>query len=68
LIATGFASDTVRVFDAGTHRELASIAVGLGSSHTVFAGKHAYIGCSVSDHVARIDLAALALTGQIRIH
>jgi DNA-binding beta-propeller fold protein YncE len=68
LIATGFASDAVRVFDAGTHRELARIAVGQGSSHTVFAGDHAYIGCSVSDHVACIDLAALALTERIRIH
>lgn len=68
LVATGFAADAVRVFDAGTHRELARIAVGQGSSHTAFAGNHAYIGCSVSDHVACIDLAAQALTERIRIH
>jgi DNA-binding beta-propeller fold protein YncE len=68
LIATGFAADAVRVFDTGTHRELARIAVGQGSSHTVFAGNHAYIGCSVSDHVACIDLATLALTERICIH
>lgn len=68
LIATGFAADAVRVFDAGKHCELARIAVGRGSSHTAFAGGHAYTGCSVSDHVACIDLSTFALTENIRIH
>jgi DNA-binding beta-propeller fold protein YncE len=68
VIATGFASDHVRVFDAGTHCELARVAVGMGSSHTVFAGAAAYIGCSVSDYIACIDLATLSLKGQTSIH
>ena len=68
LITTGFAADAVRVFEAGTHRELAHITVGQGSSHTAFAGNHAYIGCSVSDYVACVDLATLAVTERISIH
>jgi YVTN family beta-propeller protein len=68
LVATGFAADHVRVYDARSHRELARIAVGAGSSHTAFCGAAAYVGCSVSDHIARIDLANLSLTGQISIH
>lgn len=68
VIATGFASHYARVFDTGTQCELARIAVGQGSSHTAFAGEHAYVGCSVSDHVACIDLATLSLKEQIRIH
>lgn len=67
-VATGFASEFVRVFDAGTQRELACIEVGQGSSHTAFTGTDAYVGCSVSDHIACIDLAALVLKDRIRIH
>ena len=68
VVATGFASEWVRIFDAGTQRELARIEVGQGSSHTVFSADDAYVGCSVSDHVACIDLAALMLKDRIRIH
>jgi YVTN family beta-propeller protein len=68
VIATGFASNHVRVFDAGTHCELARVAVGMGSSHTVFTSAAAYIGCSMSDYIACIDLATLSLKGQTSIH
>lgn len=68
VVATGFASEFVRVVDAGAQRELARIDVGQGSSHTVFIGDDAYVGCSVSDHIACIDLVALALIDRIRIH
>jgi YVTN family beta-propeller protein len=68
VVATGFASNHVRVFEAGAHRELARVAVGKGSSHTVFAGTVAHIGCSVSNHIAFLDLATLSLKGQTSIH
>ncbi len=68
VIATGFASDCLRVFDAEAHREIARIEVGRGSSHTAIAGNYAYVGCSVSDRIACIDLAKLSLQEQIRIH
>jgi len=47
----------VRAADDG--RLIARIPVGTGSSHTAFdeAG-HAYVGCSVSAHVAVVELAA----------
>lgn len=68
LVVTGFASDGVRVFDPGTCSELGRLAVGRGSSHTAFAGATAYVGCSVSDYVACIDLASLVLGPCIQIH
>jgi YVTN family beta-propeller protein len=68
VIATGFASDYLRVFDAEAHCEIARIEVGPGSSHTAIAGKYAYVGCSVSDRIACIDLEKLSLKKQIRIH
>jgi len=68
VIATGFASDHLRVFDAKAHCEIARIKVGQGSSHTVIVGKYAYVGCSVSDRIACIDLAELSLQDQIPVH
>lgn len=68
VIATGFASNCLRVFDAEALGEIARIEVGPGSSHTAIAGKYAYVGCSVTDRVACIDLAELSLQGQISIH
>ncbi len=56
VVATGFSSDCVRLFDARTRTQTARIAVGRGSSHTAFVGARAYVGCSVSDHVAAVDL------------
>lgn len=69
VVATGFQSDCLRVFDASSHAELARIEVGMGSSHTAFApgSGAAYVGCSVSDHVACVDLAGLACTAQLRL-
>lgn len=67
-LASCFSSGHVRVFDAHAHRELARIAVGWGASHAAFACACAHVGCSVSDHVACVDLASLALTGQTSIH
>ncbi len=68
VVATGFASHHVRVFDAHSHRELARVAVGDGSSHSAFAGGIAYIGCSVSDHVAALALGTFAVQRRIAIH
>lgn len=69
VVATGFASDYIRVYDAGAHVELARIEVGRGSSHTAFltdAGL-AFVGCSVSDHVAAVALAARKLLARIKV-
>ncbi len=67
VVATGFSSDFVRIYDAGKREEIARIEVGRGSSHSAFMNKTAFIGCSVSDHVARIDLAARRVVERIRI-
>jgi len=66
LVATGFGSDHARVYDARSHLELARIEVGWGSSHTDFSsGGTAWIGCSVSDHIARVDLQALTCASRV---
>lgn len=67
LVATGFGSDHVRIYDASSHRQLARVEVGWGSSHTDFADGAAWIGCSVSDHVARVDLETLACVSRVRL-
>lgn len=67
VIATGFASKYVRIYDASAQREIARVEIGLGSSHTAFASGVAFIGCSVSDHIACIDLATLSLVDRVRI-
>jgi DNA-binding beta-propeller fold protein YncE len=60
LVATGFHSDCVRIYDARAPRDLARVAVGGGSSHTAFTDdRNAWIGCSVSDHRACIDLRSM---------
>lgn len=68
VIATGFASDYLRIYDADAQCEIARIEVGAGSSHTVFVGGAAYVGCSIPDYIARLDLATLSLRDPIRIH
>ena len=68
VVATGFASHHVRVFDAHSHRELARVAVGDGSSHSAFAGGSAYIGCSLSDHIAAVSLTTFAMQRSIALH
>jgi len=67
-LASCFASDHVRVIDTRAHCQLARIAVGSGPSHAAFANGCAYIGCSVADHVACVDLASLVLKGQTSVH
>jgi DNA-binding beta-propeller fold protein YncE len=69
VVATGFSSDCVRVYDAHRFIETGRIAVGRGSSHTAFLrdGGTAYIGCSVSDHVAGVDLGRAQLFGTFRL-
>lgn len=68
-VATGFGSDAVRLYDVGSRSEIARIELGRGSSHTAFLGRYGYVGCSVSEHVAVVDLerrqcmATLALPG-----
>ncbi len=50
-------------------RELARIEVGRGSSHTAFldSGDTAFVACSVSDHVACVDLAACSGETRLRL-
>jgi 6-phosphogluconolactonase (cycloisomerase 2 family) len=68
-IATGFSSDHLRIYDAQTHTEIARVEVGRGSSHTAFLddANTAFVGCSVSDHVARVDLAGCCNVERIQV-
>lgn len=70
VIATGFSSRFLRIYDAAAHAEIARIEVGQGSSHTAFVpGRaRAYVGCSVDDHVACVDLAGCSLIDTVRMH
>ncbi len=70
LVTTGFSSDHVRIFDAESHHETARVKVGMGGSHTAFAQRGdralAYVACSVSDHLAVVDLVAGECIDHIR--
>ena len=68
-IATGFSSGHLRLYDAQAHGEIARIEVGLGSSHSVFLNDQdtAFVGCSVGDHVACVDLAARGGVVRLRL-
>lgn len=68
-IATGFSSDHLRLYDAQAHSEIARIEAGLGSSHSVFLNDEdtAFVGCSVCDHVACVDLAARGGVMRLRL-
>lgn len=68
-ITTGFASDCLRLYDAQKHTEIACIEVGRGSSHSAFPSfaEVAFVGCSVSDHVACVDLAARRRVAQVKL-
>lgn len=70
VVATGFSGDSVTVFDGATGRECAHIKVGEGSAHTAFLpkGRTAFVGCSISDHVAVIDLDAGQCLGTIKLN
>jgi DNA-binding beta-propeller fold protein YncE len=65
VVATGFASNCLRVYDAGARKLLRRVDVGYGSSHSAFAGGNAFVGCSVVDHVACIELPAGNVTARI---
>jgi DNA-binding beta-propeller fold protein YncE len=67
VVATGFSSDCARLYDARTRAQIGRVEVGRGSSHTAYTGGVAFIGCSVSDHVAYVDLAARRKITEIRI-
>ncbi|MFQ5660850.1 MAG: YncE family protein [Gammaproteobacteria bacterium] len=69
VIATGFSSDCVRLYSAGQHKQLARIRVGAGSSHTCFTrGRQlAWIACSVSDHLACVDIEKQACIDVLRL-
>lgn len=68
LVATGFSSDCIRLYDANDHVQLACIRVGQGSSHTAYVrADFAWIGCSVGDHLAGVDLAVRASTLRVRL-
>ena len=65
-----FSSDHVRVFDATTYEEKARIIVGEGSAHTAFLtdNRTAFVGCSISDHLAVIDIEAKTCTELLRLN
>lgn len=59
VVVTGFSADRLRILDP-ENRELKSVEIGFGSSHTAFtADAAAWVACSVADHLARIDLATM---------
>ncbi|HEY6862454.1 MAG TPA: beta-propeller fold lactonase family protein [Burkholderiales bacterium] len=68
VVVTAFGGAEIQVLDARTPRELGRVAVGRGSSHTAFCAGMAWVGCSVDDHIACVDLAKLSATRQISIH
>lgn len=69
VVATGYGAEHVQVYDAHQGKRVARIAVGRGSSHTAFGedGATAYIGCSVSAHIAVVDLERGACTATITL-
>ena len=69
VVATGFSGRHVRVIDAASGATLGRIAVGEGSAHTAFSpdGRTGFVGCSISNHIAMIDLPARALAGTLRL-
>jgi len=70
VAATGFSAGHVRIYDGATAAERARIQIGAGSSHTAFHcdGRRAFVGCSISDHLAAIDLASGQLLKTIRLN
>ena len=68
VVATGFGSNHVRVYDGETHTELARIEVGQGSAHTAFTpdSKTAFVGCSVSNHAACVDLNQMGCVARLQ--
>jgi YVTN family beta-propeller protein len=69
VVATGFSADCLRVFDAATGRERAHVEVGKGSAHTAFLPDGtAFVGCSISDHLAVVDLDVGQRVGVIRLN
>jgi len=69
VVATGFSANHVRVFDAATGKERWRIEVGEGSAHTAFLpdAHTGFVGCSISDHLAVIDLDDGRRVGAIRL-
>jgi len=69
VIATGFGSDYVRIYDGVAHEQIARVKVGRGSSHSAFLkdSNIAYVGCSVDDHLAQIDLMRDECIGNIAV-
>jgi YVTN family beta-propeller protein len=67
-VVTAFGGNEVQVIDPAGRRELGRVAIGRGSSHTAFCAGMAWVGCSVDDHIARVDLAKLSSARQISIH
>lgn len=68
VVVAGFGSDGVRLFDAAAHHEIARVKVGVGASHTAFAGNVAYTACSVDGHLARFEIATRAVSAKISLH
>ncbi len=70
VVATGFSAEHVRVYDAATGRERGRIEVGAGSAHTAFLpdGRTAFVGCSIDDHLAVINLESGTRTATVRLN
>jgi 6-phosphogluconolactonase (cycloisomerase 2 family) len=70
VVATGFSADHVRVLDAASGHERARLEVGQGSAHTGFLpdGRTAFIGCSISNHLAVIDVVDGRRVGMVTLN
>jgi len=70
VVATGFSADHVRVLNAATGDERARIEVGQGSAHTAFLpdGRTAFVGCSISNHLAVIDMVDGRRVGTVKLN
>ena len=68
VLATGFSSEFTRIYDAAGQSETARVRVGWGSSHSAFdaSSATAFVGCSIDDHLAMVDLVSGALTAEIQ--
>ena len=68
VVVAGYGGDSVRLFDAATLQELVRVAVGVGASHTAFAGGAAFIGCSVDNHVTKLDCTTHQVMAKTSLH
>lgn len=69
VVATGYGSEHLQIYDAARCELKGRVRVGRGSSHTAFSddGRIAHVGCSVSAHVAALDLEHAVCSGTVTL-